>query len=85
MRPGPPPPPPPPPAAGPFTAEVTPAGPLRWEVFVGNGLVAYGPDGGPFYWWGTRDYITRRARRLLWRLNHPTPPGSFTVTQEDRP
>lgn len=77
--PPPPPPPPPPPARGPWVAYVVRAGLFGWNVRVTNGLIQYGPDGGEFLWFGSRDRVTRKARRLLDRLNSPDPVERFTV------
>jgi hypothetical protein len=70
--PTPPPPPPPLPGPGRYRAKITRRG-LGWEVDVHNRYWRYGPDGAPFYWWGTRRYVVRRAHRLLARLNGGAP------------
>jgi len=67
----PPPPPPPPPSPGPWQAEITACGAGSWSVRFTNGLINYGPDGGSYQWFGSRERVTRKARRLLARLEGP--------------
>ena len=73
------PPPPPPIKRGPWRARVERAGLFSWWVYVSDGLVQYGPEGGPFYWFGSRKRIDKKARRLIKRLSGPGP-ETFTVT-----
>lgn len=76
----PPPPPPPLPPRPPWVAEVERAGLWAWSVAFVSGALQYGPDGGTFLWLGSRERVTRRAQRMLERLNAPPDPSDrFTV------
>jgi len=75
-----PPPPPPPAAPGPWRAKITRRGRFGWTVHVSNGgLWAYGPDGGDYHWFGSRERVARKAARLVDRLNAPSSAEQFTV------
>ena len=85
-RPAPPPPPPSLPARKPWHAEVTRIGWLAWQVHVLGGFaLQYGPDGGPFTWYGSRERVERKAQRLVDRLNAPRAVERFTVHSRTSP
>lgn len=71
------------PERGPWRAEIRRTR-FGHAIRIYNNFVDYGPDGGPFWWFGSAARAERKARRVL---GHLTQPGesATVITQSDEP